>query len=54
MSDIKWFVIDPTADGDCYGKYGRRQSNIPEHWEDIVEVERSDLDDYNVVEWRYA
>ena len=45
------FVIDPDEDGNCYGKYRRSESNIPDDWEDIVEVE--DLSDYHVTEWRY-
>ena len=44
------FVIDPDDTGDCYGKYRRSKQNIPDGWE-IVEVEN--LDDYNIVEWRY-
>ena len=46
------FVIKPDENGNCYGKYERSEMNIPEGWEDIVEVD--DLDVYEVVEWRYG
>ena len=45
------FVIDPQDDGTCYGKYERSETNIPDNWTDIVEV--NDLDQYEVVSWRY-
>ena len=45
------FVINPDENGNCEGKYDRSEANIPDGWEDIVEVD--DLNDYEVVEWRY-
>ena len=44
-------VIDPQDGGTCYGKYQRSGSNVPDGWDDVVEVD--DLDAYQVVEWRY-
>ena len=49
---MMWFVIDP-EDGKCYGKYGMSESSIPSHWGDIVSVEKEELTDYEVVDWRY-
>ena len=45
------FVIDPEEDGDCYGKYKMSKNNIPEEWDDVEEVDN--LDEFDVVEWRY-
>ena len=46
------FVIDPDGEMNCYGKYERAESNVPD-WNGIVEVEKSELDEYEVVEWRH-
>jgi len=46
------FVIKPDGNKQCLGKYERSKANIPDDWEDIVEVD--DLDQYEVVEWRYT
>ena len=50
---MMWFVIDPNDDGECHGKYGMRESNIPTDWENIVSVEKEELSNYEVVSWRY-
>ena len=54
MSDRVCFVIDPDVDGNCHGKYERSEDNIPEDWEDIVIVDKSELGGYDVIDWRYG
>ena len=48
MIDI---VIEPTDGNKCYGKYRISKQNVPNDWDNVVEVD--DLDAWDVIDWRY-